>query len=139
MLTDAELAAAICEAEDARDLAESMRLKAEMHARLSSRADANGTIGPEPAQQVGPHRLHDIGRVELRPQRGGQLTADNQPQIRLISPEHGGGGGIVAAPQPLQQFAQRRVGCVGHHIASVAIGDGRAGAVRACRRRRVTS
>jgi hypothetical protein len=67
--------------------------------------------GRDPSNDLHPHRLHDVGRVELSPQLGGQLTADDGSEIDGV-------GGVQLRRRrglPARQPAQQSLGVVGCH------------------------
>jgi hypothetical protein len=58
------------------------------------------------AQNIGPDRLNDVHRVQLGPQRAGQLAPDCHPKIRFIREKCALGGSDIATVQPLDQLIQ---------------------------------
>jgi hypothetical protein len=63
--------------------------------------------GLETGQQVGPHRLHDVQRVEADPQRRRQLPPHHHPQVRLVRHENALGRPGVAGGQLLEERFER--------------------------------
>src|SRR5438270_9045460 len=61
--------------------------------------------------QVGPDRLHDVGRIELRSQRAGNAAMNRHPHVRLKGDEHLLDGALVARIESNENRVERIV----HH------------------------
>jgi hypothetical protein len=60
----------------------------------------------EAVKQICPNRLHDVERIEFRPQRRGELPPNDQAQVRLVLEECVPGCFGIAATKPLQEGLQ---------------------------------